>query len=474
MTHPAMSPQRTTQRDSWSKWQLPLLIIFLVLIWSVLFSGTFTRPFEWDDLHLIRHYSFSDLLSAFHGPVDPDGVETPALRPIATLLFHLQSTLLGEHMILQRAFMAILMGGLLWSVGLLLREAGLSFRHIVVVLVLFASSRVFASLVLWISLGSVILAYTFMVLTALFYLHWIKRGSGYLLALTFGFAALAVFTREEAYTLPVALPLLWWLSSPHKVDYRRPIAATLGVAGIVALQYILRAVFISDAPHPTLRIDQLWQAFQSAWMPGGSDYVGRHDHLFSFMWTGFLFFLAAVFIRFSDKRRLELVVGICVLGLVLCTPALAIARAFGIALPSLAFFTAISVAVADVQDSLSSGRYGHALWRPAIFAACLIGLAVGVTAGVRRSVYVAEALDENAAGMVIVNGEFLYDMYPKPVTIPESRRRAILAHLNSLGIRSREDVVRLSDSVNMARRPMTQPLKLKPPMFLEKYDYLSF
>ena len=32
-------------RDCWSKWQLPLLIIFLMLIWSVLFSGTFTRPF---------------------------------------------------------------------------------------------------------------------------------------------------------------------------------------------------------------------------------------------------------------------------------------------------------------------------------------------------------------------------------------------------------------------------------------------
>ena len=263
-------------QDWWSKWQLPLLIIFLMLIWSVLFSATFTRPFWSADLHVIRHYSFSDLLSTFHGPSDPDGVEMPALRPIATLVFHLQGTVFGDHMILQRAFVTILMGGLLWSVGLLLRETGLSFRHIVVVLVLFASSRVFASLVLWITMGSLILAYTFMVLTALFYLRWIKRGSGHLLALTFGFAALAVFTREEAYTLPVALPLLWWLSSPHKSDYRRPIAATLGVAAIVALQYILRAVFIPDAPQPVAdrqlwpAFGQFWLAFHSAWMPGGS------------------------------------------------------------------------------------------------------------------------------------------------------------------------------------------------------------
>jgi hypothetical protein len=466
-----------TMQNWWSKWQLPLLIIFLMLIWSILFSATFTRPFWTADLHSIRHYSFSELLSTFHGPFDPDGVETAALRHIQTLVYHLQGTVFGDHIILQRAFVTILMGGFLWSVGLLLRETGLSFRHIVVVLVLFASSRVFASLVLTLAVSHLILAYTFMVLTALFYLRWIKRDCGHLLALTFGFAALAVFTREEAYTLPVALPLLWWLSSPHKSNYRRPIAVALGVAAIVALQYILRAVFVPDAPQ--LRIAQLWPAlgqfwlaFHSSWMPGGS-IVLEHDHLYNFVWTGFLFFLAAVFIRFSDKRRLELVFGICVLGLVLCTPALVVPRAVGIALPSLAFFTAISVAVADVQDGFSSGRYGQALWRPAIFVVCLIGLAIGVMAGVRRSGYVAEAMNENAAGSVIANGEHVFDMFG-PLTIPEGRRRAMLAHLNALGIRSREDVIRLRDSVDTTRRPRAQPLMLNPPMFLEKYEYMSF
>ena len=207
-------------------------------------------------------------------------------------------------------------------------------------------------------------------------------------------------------------------------------------------------------------------------MPGGS-IVLEHDHLYNFVWTGFLFFLAAVFIRFSDKRRLELVFGICVLGLVLCTPALVVPRAVGIALPSLAFFTAISVAVADVQDGFSSGRYGQALWRPAIFVVCLIGLAIGVMAGVRRSGYVAEAMNENAAGSVIANGEHVFDMFG-PLTIPEGRRRAMLAHLNALGIRSREDVIRLRDSVRTTRRPRAQPLMLNPPMFLEKYQYMSF
>jgi hypothetical protein len=217
---------------------------------------------------------------------------------------------------------------------------------------------------------------------------------------------------------------------------------------------------------------QLWLAFHSAWMPGGSTFL-EHDRLYKFMWTGFLFFLAAIFIRFSDKRRLELVFGICVLGLVLCTPALVVARALGIALASLAFFTAISVMVADVWDGFSSGRYGQGLWRPAIFVACLIGLAIGVTAGVRRSMYVAEAVHENAAGSVISNGEHVFEMFG-PLTIAENRRRATLAHLNALGIRSRADVIRLRDSVRATRRPRAQPLGPNPPMFLEKYEYGSF
>jgi hypothetical protein len=457
-----------------SKWRLPLLIISLMFIWSALFSNTFNRPFEWDDLHLIRHYSISELLSTLHGPVDPDGIETPALRPVATLFFHLQGTLLDEHMILQRAAIVILMGGLLWSVGFLLREAGLCFRHIAIVLLLFASSRVFASLVLFISMGSLILAYTFMILAALFYLRWIKRGSGHLLVLTFVFAALAVFAREEAYHLPLSLVLLWWLSAPQNINYWRQLGATLGVVAIVAVQYALRAAFVSDAPQPAMSIGALWLPFRSAWMPGGESYVGSEDHLFHLMWITFLLLLAAIFIRFSDKRRLELVFGICVLGIALCSPALAIHRSFGIGLPSLALFTAIAVALDDVWNGFLYRRYGQGVSRLAILAACLVGLTLGVTAGLRRSMYVAEALDQNAAGIVIANGEFVFNLYENVATIPETRRRAVLAHLKVLGIRSREDVIKLTDRVASARAGKTDPPTLQPPMFYERYEYLSF
>src|SRR5262245_47493021 len=192
-----------------STWKLAVLVGLTMLSWSAFFAMTYTYSFYWDDLHLIRSYSLTEILSTFHGPSDPDGIETRALRPIVTLLLCFQGTIFGENVVLQRVFMAVLMGGLLWVVGLLLREVGLSLRHIAVVFVLFASSRVFASLMLWITNGALILCYIFMTLTALFYLRWLDGAQPRDLALTLGFAALTTFTREEAYTLPVVLPLLW-------------------------------------------------------------------------------------------------------------------------------------------------------------------------------------------------------------------------------------------------------------------------
>src|SRR5262249_18867441 len=160
-------------------------------------------------------------------------------------LYHFQGTAFGENMVLQRAFMVILMGALLWTVGLLLREVGLSFSHVLIIFALFVSSRVFASLVLWLTMSALILTYICMTLSALFSLRWIKRGSNYLLAMTFIFAALATFAREEAYSLPIALPLLWWLSTQDDTEHRRRLMiGTLGVLATVVFHYTLRSIVI--------------------------------------------------------------------------------------------------------------------------------------------------------------------------------------------------------------------------------------
>jgi hypothetical protein len=460
MTNPASD--RFKRMDAWSDWWAVVLILCLVAAWSAAFSHTFTRPFEWDDLHLIRQYSLSELLSTLHGPEDPDGVETPALRPVATLLFHLQGTIFGEDMLLQRVFMIILMGGFLWLTGVLLRELGLSFLHIAIVLMLFTSSRAFASLVLWITNGALILAYILMASAALFYLRWIKEKSACFLAFSLLFTALAVMTREEAYTLPLALPLLWWLSRHNDKDYRRPILGALCTLAVVTFHYILRTNFIPDAPQPGVHA-WLWRAIATAWFPGGAFSTGWVDRLMTFCWLAFVVFLAALAALCGSPQRQKLIIGICALSLVLSAPALGAPRAFGTALPSLASFTAISILIVDVL--LGTLSVPHKRWRPILISTCVAGLALGVAAGVRRSIYVAQALDPNAAGIVIRNFGFLHN---SRVTIPEARRQDIMAHLSALGIQSQDDVEKLM------RARYDSLVVVKPPIFVEKYDYLFF
>ncbi|PYK90627.1 MAG: hypothetical protein DME35_05260 [Verrucomicrobia bacterium] len=133
--------------------KIAVLTGLVLLIWSALFASTFRYPFFWDDFHLIRSYRGPEILSAFHGVIDPDKIETPGLRSCSILLYNLQGSLFGENVIAQRIFMIVLMGAFLMATGMLLLEIGLGFLQVMIVFVLFVSSRVFASLVLWISLS---------------------------------------------------------------------------------------------------------------------------------------------------------------------------------------------------------------------------------------------------------------------------------------------------------------------------------
>ena len=463
-----IDPQ-TRLDDARFRWKTALLVFALIAIWSAIFVPTFTQPFGWDDLHGIRSYSFFELLSTFHGPSDPDHVETPALRPIGTLVYHLQGSLFGENIILQRAFILALMTMLLWVLGLLLREVGLSFRQAAIVFVLFVSSRIFSSLALWLVMSALIVTYIFMVLTALYYARWVKRGSNHLLALCCVFATLAVFSREEAYTLPAALPLIWWLSTSNREKYQRPSIGALAIFIIVVIHYILRTIFIRGAPQLGLHSLWAWKAVVSSWFPGGAITVGRTDRLLELGWVGFLVILTVLFVGLRDRRQQGLALGVCLLGLVFCAPQLGALRSFGVALPTLAFFTAISIAAINVLIGYSYSRTEPGLMRSIAIGVCLLGLGIGITAGIRRSIYVAQSLNENSVTMAIANGGVVFDMFPHRETIPEARRQAVLEHLGTLGIHSRDDVTQLLQRKNSGVLD-----SVAAPLFVAKYGYQSW
>jgi hypothetical protein len=449
---------------------LALLAALTIGGWSLLFPSTYDYSFFWDDFHFIRCYSGPELLSTFHGPNDPDGIETPALRPVATLLFHAQGCLLGENVRLQRAFMAGLMGVLLWTIGLLLREVGLSPLHTTIVFLLFASSRVFASLILWITLGSVILAHISMVLTACFHLRWTRLARRTDLALMALCAVVTTFCREGAYTLPLVLPGLWLLARRREGSWRRALEGAALVLAIVGSHFLLREVFIPRPLEPRLTLEgaaRVVASAASAWCPGGLEMKGDAARLLGGIWIAFSCVLPLAFVGGHSRRGALRFFGACMIGVALSTPALAIARSFGLALPCVAFFTAVSMAVVEML--------GRTRKRPLLgpAAACLVlgGLAAGVVGGIRRSSDVADSMHDNCASKVLRDGRFLFDR--RWATVPPPRRKAGLARLAALGIRSPSDLQALERDMHHPRRYFRNQ-ETRVALFLTKYDYLSF
>jgi hypothetical protein len=171
--------------------------------------------------------------------------------------------------------------------------------------------------------------------------------------------------------------------------------------------------------------------------------------------------------------------GLGLLALVLCAPALGVGRSFGVTLPALAFFTAIAIAVVTAFERLAgASAVSHGPWgrlgRAAVAGILLLGMTIGVAGGVRRSLYVAEALHEHSVTRVLRDGQFLFDTFSTPVTVPAGRRQEKLARLAGFGIRSRADLERLENLLDDDKSPYAARRTERLPLFLEKYDYLSF
>jgi hypothetical protein len=457
--------------------QIAALASSLLLIWSALFASTYRYPFYWDDYEQIRPYSWHELRSTLHGWSDPDKAQTPAFRPVATFLFALQGSSFGENVVSQKIFQTFLMWILLFVFGIFLAELWFRFAQVSIVVALFVSSRVFASVNMWLTLSPLILCYIFMTLTGYLFLLWIKHRRVLYVCLMFVCVVLGVLTREEAYVLPVALPLLWLLSSRRWQAWLQMLLPVLGVFAIVAIHVILRHVFVPEAPSPDLSILKLKMFFTSlasAWLPGGYSTIGLADGLLKVLWIAFLTGLTIVFVRVSPSRWRWRALGTCGLGIALTLPALGIPRSFGITTPTLAFMTAISMIIGIAYHRLELLKQ-CGKWRIYLFVAYVIlGLGIGIAGGIRRSMYVAESLHENCVERVGCDAPFIFNIRDRYMTIPEQRTEGGRDRLRALGIYNVRDLLRLVEDLKENPGLYEQNRNTRGALFVSKYDYLSY
>src|SRR5262249_31799498 len=209
-------------------------------------------------------------------------------------------------------------------------------------------------------------------------------------------------------------------------------------------------------------------------LPRGVKMMGTIDILLGALWIIFVVGLIWMFVKFARPRVRRQFLGVCCLGVLLCLPALGIGRPFGIALPTLAFMTAISITVGEVFTQIQMRADIRDWQRPAVTAGIILGLVIGIGGGLRRSCDVAESLRPNCAARVLRDGEFLFQLLDHPATIPEQRSTSGLARLEIFGIRSATDLTRLKANLQSNRASYRQNIPTENSLFLSKYDYLSF
>lgn len=136
--------------------------------------------------------------------------------------------------------------------------------------------------------------------------------------------------------------------------------------------------------------------------------------------------------------------------------------------------TAVAIVVAEVWRQTASAKHSHK-WRHYAFVGYVsIGLAVGLAGGVRRSMYVAEALHPNCIPRIEEDASLIFNLRERYAPVPEERREAARTRFAALGLYNVPDLARLYYDSEEHPERYQRDSQTPQAVFLPKYDYLSY
>ena len=138
-----------------------LLVCFCSFLIWYLTNGyaLIDQPFIWNDLHLIRSYNLEEILNAWVGTHDPDNIETPGYRPIGVLFYNFLGHIFKENTFYLRIFIFLMSLSLIVLVNISLLKIGFTRIGLAIFSVLIIFSKIFTTLVSWMSMSGQIFCY---------------------------------------------------------------------------------------------------------------------------------------------------------------------------------------------------------------------------------------------------------------------------------------------------------------------------
>jgi hypothetical protein len=379
-------------------------------------------PMVFDDLHLIRTFSRSELAAAWTGHWDPDGLETPGLRPLSLAFNHARAALFGERVTGHRHLLAGMFAVNLALLVPLGRRLGLATGGAVTAGLVMLFTRYSAYTLVWITDGNHLLQGLAFVLAALLLADGLADGSLLRLAASLVAIAAGLLVREDTLGALPALALVALAKGPR----RRAIAYVCALAVLAAVLLAWRRAVVPAAQPLGLDLAGFARAVAHAFDPVGVDGFDAASTALARGWWGVL--AATVFgvATLRDRPAAKWALRWAVAAVAACTSALLLQRDDLLFFPSL--FVALFLATA-----------WSALWdeRPRLRPLVALAAAWAVLGGAWTGAVLAENFHPLSARAIDWNTDFLYGRYAA-ATIPPERRARLAALLDALGVRAGE------------------------------------
>ena len=412
-----------------------LYLLVLFILWYCFLGQKFiNEPFIWDDLHLIRTYSIDELMSVWSGSWDPDGLETPSFRPIATLFYHTQGVLFGEHVQIQKIFVFLLFYLLFILIVNLLNKLNFLKIEIFLISALLIFSKIFTTLASWMTMSHLIFCYILLFLCLINYLNWLEKNKIINIFFAILFGTGSILTREEVYYIPGLIFLIGlYFSDFNKRNIIKIFFISLFFFILVVIHYYLRDVFTEGSPQIAFGgfhsfLSHLLQSgITSGWIS-----LMKKITVFQFSWLLLIFFVSLILLKNISKISIIEKKNIFILLLVsfvASSPSLVSSRAFGIFIPSI-FSLAMIVKIFFIykKNSESFLKKSFLSKNPNLIIISLI--IFGIAGGYLRSDEHLKAMNKYSIYIVAYDTQVMFHKS----SVPKDRKKQKKLFLKTLGI----------------------------------------
>lgn len=440
---------------------IPFLIWYLLLGYKII-----NQPYIWDDLHLIRSFSWAEIINSWKGNWDSDGVETPSYRPIAILFYNFIGSIFEENYVFLRVFTFLLMIGLIIETNLILYKLGFGKKQILIFSLLIIFTKIYTTLLSWLTLSALIFCYVLALLSIIFFIDWLEKKNNKYLLLSIFFGFLCVFTRETMYVLPgIIYLILIYRQKKIFFNIKKNLIIISPFLIIVLVHLFLRKLFIAEASNfdfnfgnikfggEEISLGNFIKTFKASWLPMGlwtmkKFYILQTISFFSWVLSIMIAtFLCLKYINLTKITTVNFIVFFLIL-IFLNLPSIVIARPFGIMLPSLVVFIFIAFLInnlINIKNFYSHNKILKLICNTTIFLIILSN----ICGGYFRSNEHIKAMNVYSTRIIYFDAMSIYDESFKHIKIEKIEYDKKIKHLKNLNINNWNDVENLDKNTNI-------------------------